>query len=291
MKTIRALAPAKLNLTLDILGLRPDGYHELDMLMQAVSLCDTVKIAAETGEARRLVCEDQGGNPMPGLPADGRNLAWRAADVFFRDTGLPDPGLSIRIVKRIPAQAGLAGGSADAAAVLRALNALYDTPLRPKELLELGAECGSDVPFCIRGGTARVRGRGEQVRPVRLDPIQHYVIVKPPFGISTPALFRASDAHEPARRPDTDALLRCLRKNDLQDAGGLLCNVLEPVAEREHPEIGQIRESLLALGACGARMTGSGSAVFGLFAGPREAKRACEALKSENNAVFYAHSV
>ena len=291
MKTIRVLAPAKLNLTLDILGLRRDGYHELDMLMQAVSLCDSIEIAADTGGARALICEDPAGNPLPDIPADERNLAWRAADLFFQKTGIPDSGLSIRIVKRIPAQAGLAGGSADAAAVLRGLNALCGKPLRPKPLSELGADCGSDVPFCIRGGTARVRGRGERVRPVRLDPVQHYVIVKPSFGISTAALYAASDTHVPARRPDTDALLRCLRQGDAENAGAQLCNVFEPLAVQLHPEIGQIKEALLACGACGAQMTGSGSAVFGLFSGPDAAKRACESLKGGEHAVFYAHSV
>ena len=291
MKTICVLAPAKLNLTLDILGLRPDGYHELDMLMQAVSLCDTLEITAGTGAPRTLSCAGPAGEDLPDVPADGRNLAWRAADAFFQATGLPDEGLQIRIVKRIPAQAGLAGGSADAAAVLRGLNALYGNPLRLKALSELGAQCGSDVPFCIRGGTARVRGRGEQVHPERMNPLQHYVIVKPPFGISTPVLFKASDEHAPSRRPEADALLRCLRRNDLPGAGALLCNVLEPVAAQLHPEIGQIREALLVLGACGAQMTGSGSAVFGLFPGSREAKQACEALKAGKNAVFYAHSV
>ena len=291
MKTIRVLAPAKLNLTLDILGLRPDGYHDLDMLMQAVSLCDTLEITAGTGEGRALLCEDPCGSPLPDIPADEGNLAWRAADVFFEKTGIPDDGLTIRIVKRIPAQAGLAGGSADAAAVLRALNSLYGSPLRPKALTELGARCGSDVPFCIAGGTARVRGRGERVRPVRLDPVQHYVIVKPPFGISTAALYAASDAHTPERRPDADALLRRLWRDDLPGAGPLLCNVFEPLAAQQHPEIGQIREALLALGACGAQMTGSGSAVFGLFPGPDAAKRACEALAGAHGDVFYAHSV
>ena len=139
MKKISELAPAKLNLTLDILGLRTDGYHELDMLMQAVSLYDTVEITAGTGDGRTLVCEDRDGSPVPGIPADGTNLAWRAADAFFARTGIPDDGLSIRIVKRIPSQAGLAGGSADSAAVLRALNSLYGSPLHAKALSDLGA--------------------------------------------------------------------------------------------------------------------------------------------------------
>ena len=117
------------------------------------------------------------------------------------------------------------------------------------------------------------------------------MIVKPPFGISTAALYAASDTHIPARRPDTDALLRCLRRGDAENAGAQLCNVFEPLAVQLHPEIGQIKEALLACGACGAQMTGSGSAVFGLFSGPDAAKRACESLKDGENAVFYAHSV
>ena len=291
MKTIRVLAPAKLNLTLDILGLRPDGYHELDMLMQAVSLCDSIEITADTGVDRALTCETPAGELIPGIPSDSSNLAWRAADAFFGKTGLPDGGLALHIVKRIPAQAGLAGGSADAAAVLRGLNTLFGNPLRPKALSALGAECGSDVPFCIQGGTAHVRGRGELIKPVRLDTITHYVIVKPPFGVSTPALFAASDAHEPECRPDAKALLHCLRRNDFKHAGKLLCNVLEPVAAHYHPEINEIKESLLALGACGAQMTGSGSAVFGLFPGPDAAKRALEILRGSQNNVFYVHTV
>lgn len=291
MKTIRVLAPAKLNLTLDILGKRPDGYHELDMLMQTVSLCDYVSIRTQTGAPWSLRCENPDGQMLPELPNDERNLAWRAAAVFFRRTGIPDSGIAMRIVKRIPSQAGLAGGSADAAAVLRGLNTLYGHPLRRRALSALAAECGSDVPFCTVGGTARVRGRGEQARALPLDRLQHYVIVKPAFGISTPALFAASDAHPAQRHPDPQALLRCLKSGSTPEAGALLCNVLEPVAALEHPELLSIKEALLTCGACGAQMTGSGSAVFGLFSGPKEAKRAIGALSLKDCAVFYAHSV
>ena len=290
MNTIRVHAPAKLNLTLDILGLRPDGYHELDMLMQAVSLCDEVELILGTGEAWTLACVDPDGTPLA-LPADGRNLAWRAAEAFFRCTGLADGGLAIRIVKRIPAEAGLAGGSADCAAVLRALNEYYDRPLDLPALLALGAECGSDVPFCLTGGTARVRGRGEDVTPLALGTVQHYVICKPPYGISTPRLFRLSDEHPPTVRPDAEALIDCLKQGNAEAAGAFLCNVLEPVAALIHPSILDIKADLLTQGACGAQMTGSGSAVFGLFPGEAEAKAACEALKNREYAVFYAHSV
>ena len=290
MNTIHVLAPAKLNLTLDILGLRPDGYHELDMLMQAVSLYDEVDLTLGTGGAWSLVSVGPDGNVLD-LPADGRNLAWRAAEAFFRRTGLPDGGLSIRIVKRIPEQAGLAGGSADCAAVLRALNGYFGRPLDTEALLDLAAECGSDVPFCVAGGTARVRGRGESVAPLSIGTVQHYVICKPGFGISTPMLFRLSDQYLPERRPDADALVRRLKTGDAHAAGTLLCNVLEPVAARLHPELLEIKASLLSRGACGAQMTGSGSAVFGLFPGEKEAKAAFEALKSRESDVFYAHSV
>ena len=290
MNAIRVLAPAKLNLTLDILGLRPDGYHELDMLMQAVSLCDEVELTLGTGEGWRLECVDPDGLPLD-LPTDGRNLAWKAAAAFFRRTGLSDGGLAIRIVKRIPAEAGLAGGSADCAAVLKALNGHYDRPLDFPALLALGAECGSDVPFCLTGGTARVRGRGEDVMPLRVGTVQHYAICKPPFGISTPRLFRLSDAHPPAVRPDAGALIDCLKQGSAQAAGALLCNVLEPVAALLHPSIPDVKADLLSQGACGAQMTGSGSAVFGLFPGEAEAKAACEALKNKEYAIFYAHSV
>ncbi len=290
MNTICALAPAKLNLTLDILGVRPDGYHELDMLMQAVSLYDEVTLTLGTGKARSLLCVGPDGNALD-LPTDGRNLAWKAAEAFLRRTGLEDGGMAIRIVKRIPEQAGLAGGSADCAAVLKALNRHFGRPLDEAALLELAAGCGSDVPFCLVGGTARVGGRGERVKPLRIGTVQHYVICKPPFGISTPQLFRLSDRYPPERRPDADALVRCLKTGDVHAAGGLLCNVLEPVAARVHPELLEIKADLRACGACGARMTGSGSAVFGLFPGEREAKAAAAALKSKEYAVFYVHSV
>ena len=291
MKTVTLAAPAKLNLTLEILGLRPDGYHELTMLMQAVSLSDSVTIVQGTGKPWALSCETPTGQMIPDLPCDSRNLAWKAAECFFRHTGLPDGGISIRIVKRIPAQAGLAGGSADAAAVLRGLNECSGFPLDRGALCALGADCGSDVPFCVLGGTALVQGRGERVNTVPLERVQHYVICKPPFGISTAKLYAQSDRFPSALRPDPAALLACLRRDAIAQAGTLLCNALEAVAVREHPALLAIRQDLLEAGACGARMTGSGSAVFGLFPDEAAAKAACEGLKGKPYAVFYAHSV
>ena len=291
MNTITITAPAKLNLTLDILGLRSDGYHELAMLMQAVSLEDTLTICQNTGEDWVLRCCDEGGKEIPDVPQDERNLAWKAAKQFYAATGIDDGGASIEICKHIPSQAGMAGGSADAAAVLRGLNALNHMPLDTPALCALGAQVGSDVPFCIVNGTAMVYGRGEVVMPEEVSTRQHYVICKPKFGISTPKLFALSDQHPASYRPDAQALLACLRNNDPAGAGKLLCNVLEPVAAIEHPEILSIKRDLLSLGACGAQMTGSGSAVFGLFPDEASAKSAAIAMKSPDLQVFCAHCV
>ena len=291
MNTVTLPAYAKLNLTLDILGTRPDGYHELDMVMQAISLHDDVTLTTGTGAPWTLTCEDDGGNPLDGIPCDERNLAWKAAQIFFRAANLPDPGVKLQIVKRIPEQAGLAGGSADAAAVLRGLNTLYGGPFDTEALCDLGAQCGSDVPFCVLGGTARVKGRGEVLSSVPLDTVQHYVICKPPFGISTPKLFALSDQYPAQEHPDPEMLLTHLQANDNRSAGPLLCNVLEPVAAMEHPQILAICADLREAGACGARMTGSGSAVFGLFPDESSAKEAQMRLNGNEYSVFYAYSV
>lgn len=291
MRQITVAAPAKLNLTLDILEMRPDGYHALDMLMQTVSLCDEVQITQETGAPWTLSCCTPEGTPVPDIPCDEKNLAWRAAETFFRAADMQGEGVHLRIVKRIPSQAGLAGGSADAAAVLRGLNALNGHPFHITDLCKLAEQCGSDVPFCVLGGTARVRGRGEVLEALPMETVQHYVIVKPAFGISTPHLFALSDHHPAAQHPDPAAMVAALRRSDPDTAGRLLCNVLEEVALPEHPEISEIRHDLLEVGACGARMTGSGSAVFGLFRDESAAKSACKLLTGKESSVFYAHSV
>ncbi len=291
MSTIQISAPAKLNLTLDILGVRPDGYHELAMLMQTVSLEDTVTICQNTGSDWVLRCTNENRGDISNVPQDARNLAWKAAQIFYAATGIQDGGLTIEICKRIPSQAGMAGGSADAAAVLRGLNTLHHMPLDTASLCELGAQVGSDVPFCVVGGTAMVYGRGEIVMPEEILTCQYYVICKPKFGISTPKLFALSDQYPASRHPDAQALLSCLRKDDPAGAGEHLCNVLEPVAAIEHPEILSIKHNLLSLGAYGAQMTGSGSAVFGLFSDEASAKSAAIAMKSPDLQVFCASSV
>ena len=291
MTTITQPAYAKLNLTLDILGRRPDGYHELRMVMHAISLHDTVALTLDTAAPWSITCEDEQGCVLEGVPQDRRNLAWRAAECFFQHTGCEANGLAMRIVKRIPSQAGLGGGSADAAAVLTALNRYYGDPLSKAQLCQLGAQVGSDVPFCVMGGTAIACGRGERLEAVEGIAPLFFVICKPEFGISTPALFSSYDRWHDEQRSDETALLTALRRADLTSAGSLLCNVLEPVALREHASLSQIRQALLDAGACGTRMTGSGSAVFGLFSGEEATKRAAATLCAmELGRVFCAKS-
>lgn len=259
MITLQEQAYAKLNLTLDILGKRPDGYHELESVMQQITLCDEVEIDLETGEDWKLECD------WPEIPTDSENLAWKAVGVFYKTLGKDPGGVTIRIAKRIPVQAGLGGGSADAAAVLRALNRHEGEPYSLWELAQLGAKVGSDVPFCVMGGTAMVKGRGEQVNPLTPMPQCFYCIAKPDFSVSTPALFAEFDRQGSDWRPDTPGMLKALEEQDLLRTAGSVRNAMEPLVARSHPEITVIRSIMEDCGALGTAMTGSGSAIFGVF--------------------------
>lgn len=259
MTTIREPAYAKLNLTLDVLGKRPDGYHELCSVMQLISLSDGVELDVGTGEDWRLETDRED------VPTGSENLAWRAAGLFYKTLGKDPQGIAIRLTKRIPSQAGLGGGSADAAAVLKALNRHEGNPFSQEELLCLGAKVGSDVPFCIFGGTALAEGRGERLTRLPDMPQCFYCIAMPDFSISTTTLFDRVDQKTLTYRPDTKAMRAALEAGDLLQAAGQLCNALEPVVSREHGDIAAIRSIMEDCGALGTSMTGSGSAVFGIF--------------------------
>ena len=194
---IRETAYAKLNLTLDVMGKRSDGYHEMLMVMQTVSLSDAIELKKTDEPSIRAVCN------FRYIPTDGRNLAVRAAELFRTKLEIRDPGIRIRMEKNIPVGAGMAGGSADAAAVLRGMNGLFETGMSRKELETLAEEIGSDVAFCIAGGTALARGRGEILEDLDPMPDCHIVICKPSFSISTPELFRKLDSVNLRRHPDT----------------------------------------------------------------------------------------
>ena len=257
MTTLYEGAFAKVNLTLDVLGKRPDGYHDLKSVMQTLSIRDDIEIDVGTGKPWRLECDKDG------IPLDEDNLAWKAAKVFCQAAKKDPEGLTIRITKRIPTQAGLGGGSADAAAVLRALNRHYGEPFSIGALAELGAQVGSDVPFCTICGTAMVEGRGERIRV--LPPIPDncfFVVCKPDFSASTPELYRKLDEKAIARRPDHAAMESAILAGDIGRIADNLCNVFDPVVTEEHLELNYIKSIFNSYGSLGQQMTGSGSAVY-----------------------------
>ncbi len=279
MDTIYEGALAKINLTLDVLGKRGDGYHDLQSIMQTISIRDDITLHLGTGEPWKLVCDKDW------VPTDERNLAWKAAKVFFETLGKDPNGLAIEIVKRIPGEAGLGGGSADAGAVLRALNRYYDSPLSVYALCELGAQVGSDVPFCTLCGTAMVEGRGERLRKLPDIPEMFFVVCKPDFSVSTPELYQKLDETAIAHRPDQRAMEAAIAKGDLADKLG---NVFEPVVISQHLELNYIKSILNSYGSYGQQMTGSGSAVFGIFDSFEYAAVACTMLKDNYSEVFIA---
>lgn len=285
MVTLYEGAFAKLNLTLDVLGKREDGYHDLKSIMQTISIRDDIEIDVDTGKPWKLLCS------VEGIPTDERNLAWKAARVFFDATGKKEDGIEIRITKRIPMEAGLAGGSADAAAVLRALNRYYGSPLSILALAELGAAVGSDVPFCVVGGTALVEGRGERLRKLPDMPECIFVVCKPEFSSSTPELYRKLDETEIAKRPDHTAMESALLAGDLGGIAQNLCNVFDPVVTAEHLELNYIKSIFNSYGSVGQQMTGSGSAVFSIVSEFEFAAVICDMLKANYPQVYIAKPV
>ena len=285
MTTLYEGAYAKLNLTLDVLGKRPDGYHDIKSVMQGISLRDDIEIDVGTGKPWKLLCD------KPDIPTDETNLAWKAAKLFFDTIGKDPDGLEIRIVKRIPAQAGLGGGSADAAAVLRALNRHYDAPFSLPALAELGSKIGSDVPFCVLCGTAIAEGRGDRLRPLPDMPDCIFVICKPDFSVSTPALYRVIDEKAIAKRPDHTAMERAVLAGDLGAIAENLCNVFDPIVTEEHLELNYIKSIFNSYGAVGYQMTGSGSAVFAIVDRFEFAAVICNMLRDNYPNVYIAKPI
>ena len=263
---------AKLNLTLDILGKRPDGYHEMRMVMQSIDLRDTVTLREETAPGIRVA------SSCRFLPCDETNIAAKAILRFFEATGLPCPGFSVRLDKELPVCAGMAGGSSDGAAVLRLLRREY-CPALPQEALEaIAARVGSDVPYCVRGGTALAEGRGECLTDLPPLPNCFLVVCKPPFPISTPELFAQVRTRRLRCHPDTAGMLAALAAGDLAGVAHRLYNVFEDVLPRKYTQVFEIKRALLDCGAMAASMSGSGPTVFGLFGNKAAAESAREAL-------------
>ena len=283
MLTLKAYA--KLNLTLDILRKREDGFHDLAMVMQSVSLADDVTLSLTEGT--EITCESNLGF----LPSDERNLAVKAALVFFRETGLEPQGLHIRLEKRIPACAGMAGGSSNAAAVLRGLRTLLCPELPMEELERIGAFVGSDVPYCVRGTTALAEGRGEILTDLPPMPPCWFVICKPDFPVSTPELFSRVQVKSIAYRPDTKGMIAALESGELEGVSRRIFNVFESVLPKKHEEVFSIKDRLLELGAMNAAMSGSGPTVYGIFDDAAAAEHAYEVLKADYEQCYLAQPV
>ena len=286
MAVLEVRAYAKLNLALDVLGRRADGYHEMRMVMQSVTLSDRIRLETGTGRPLRMTTD------LGFLPSNEKNLAAVAALRLCEAAGVSSEGLAIDLWKTIPVCAGLAGGSADAAAVLRGLNRLMRLGLSSAELAEIGARVGSDVPYCVRGGTALAEGRGERLTPLPPLPRCHVVLCKPAFSVSTPDLFERLDGVRLRRRPDTLGLLGALEAGDLAGVARRMYNVFEDaLPPRRAGEIGEIRNSLIQYGALGASMSGTGPTVFGLFRDASAARHACSALRETYRETFLAQGL
>lgn len=285
MTTLYEAAFAKVNLTLDVLGKREDGYHDLKSVMQTISLRDDIEIDVDTGKDWCLRCDKEG------IPCDGRNLAWKAAKVFLDTIGKDPNGLEIRITKRIPSEAGLGGGSADAAAVLRALNRHYSYPMSIAALAELGGMVGSDVPFCVLGGTAVVEGRGERLRKLPDMPDCVFVVCKPDFSASTPELYAKLDETPIGAHPNHETMEKAILTGDLGAIAQNLYNVFDPVVTAGHLEMNYIKSIFNSYGSVGHQMTGSGSAVFCIVSEFEYAAVICQMLKDNYPQIFIAKPV
>ena len=273
MDTIRLKARAKINLGLDVVRRREDGYHEVKMVMQMLRLYDQIDIE-KTQESGILVRSN-----LSFLPTDERNIAYKAAKVMIDQFGL-EQGVIIRIEKHIPVAAGMAGGSTDCAAVLYGMNKLFGLRLNQKKLREIGVKLGADVPYCLMRQTALSEGIGEILTPI--SPLQDcpILIAKPSISVSTRHVYEHLKLDEQTMHPDIDGIVTALADGDLYGVTDRMANVLETVTVPEHPVIDEIKKQMMASGAVNALMSGSGPTVFGIFDDEEKAKKACEDMKA-----------
>jgi 4-diphosphocytidyl-2-C-methyl-D-erythritol kinase len=283
MNVLDIFAPAKLNLSLAVLGRREDGYHELETIMHQIGLSDVVHLRLRPDPGVKVH------TTHPELADDETNLAWRAAALLLAEADCGG-GVDILIEKITPLGAGLAGGSSDAAAVLVGLNRLLGLPLPHQELLGLGLRVGSDVPICISGKTCLARGRGEILTPVRAKGTPYFVLVGLPEVVSTAEVYRRWDQSGGTEQPDVENIMTALERGDWLKVSSFLYNGLEEVTTAMYPQIGRVKRELLDLGAMGALMSGSGPTVFGVFEGWEDARKAAASLKKKHASCFLTMS-
>lgn len=278
---------AKLNLSLDVLGRRPDRYHEMLMVMQSVSLADDLCIELSEGKNAIKISTDKAF-----LPNNEKNLAWAAAAEFYRKSGISGWDTHISIKKNVPVCAGMAGGSSDAAAVLRGLNRHFGNPLSKTQLYAAADAVGSDVAFCLFGGTALAYGRGTELRELPALEGCGFAIVKPGFSVSTPVLFNKLDNVRLRSHPDTEGMLAAIEAGDVNGVAIRSFNVFESALNpRERSLVDEAKGALIAAGALGAAMTGTGSGVFGVFESPEKAEIAASELKKDYDEAWSASPV
>lgn len=271
-------APAKINLSLDVLYKRPDGYHEVEMIMTTIDLADRLELNLLNRKEIRILSHNRF------VPDDQRNLAYQAASLLQERFSV-DKGVSIMIEKNIPVAAGLAGGSSDAAATLRGLNKLWQLGLTLDELAELGAEIGSDVSFCVYGGTALAKGRGEIITPLPAPPTCWVVLAKPFIGVSTADVYRRLSL-DGIKHPNTKEMIEAIERGDFTGVCSNLQNVLEDVTFKLHPEVALIKEQMKRFGADAVLMSGSGPTVFGLVQHDSRMQRVYNGLRGFCDQVF-----
>lgn len=271
-------APAKINLSLDVLYKRPDGYHEVEMIMTTIDLADRLELNLLNRKEIRILSHNRF------VPDDQRNLAYQAASLLQERFSV-DKGVSIMIEKNIPVAAGLAGGSSDAAATLRGLNKLWQLGLTLDELAELGAEIGSDVSFCVYGGTALAKGRGEIITPLPAPPTCWVVLAKPFIGVSTADVYRRLSL-DGIIHPNTKEMIEAIERGDFTGVCSNLQNVLEDVTFKLHPEVALIKEQMKRFGADAVLMSGSGPTVFGLVQHDSRMQRVYNGLRGFCDQVF-----
>lgn len=277
MQQVKVIAPAKLNLSLEITGVDEKGYHLLDMMMQTVSVFEHITLTPQddismSSNARYI-------------PTDSKNVAVKAAEKFFEYTGVKG-GVHIHIKKTVPIKAGMAGGSADAAGVIVGLDHMYSTKLTLEQMCEVGLKCGSDIPFMIHGGTKRIQGTGDIILPAPQMPDCYFVICMPTSGVSTPQAYANFDAMGVKADVDNEKLIQAIKANDLEGIAKYMANDLELAAGSEYTR--PIKEALIGLGAVGSMMTGSGAAVYGIFDSEEKAQKAAEALKEKSACEKYS---
>lgn len=274
MEQVKVIAPAKINLSLDITGVDEKGYHLLDMVMQTISVFERVTLTKQDDITMSSNAKF--------IPTDSKNTAVKAAIKFFEYTGIKG-GVHIHIKKTVPIKAGMAGGSADAAGVIVGLNHMYETNLSTEQMCEIGLMCGSDIPFMIHGGTKRIQGTGDIILPAPYMPRCHIVVCMPTKGVSTPQAYANYDAMGIKTDVDNEKLLKAMRSNNLDDMVKYMANDLEKAAGSEETE--PLKKLLCDLGAIGSMMTGSGAAVFGVFRDEETAEKAVNAIRNREIAL------